>query len=256
MPESSISAFTLAGRTALVTGASRGIGAAIAQGFAQAGARVVGVSRSGGVASGSLTHERCDLAAAGAAAALFERLQKSLGKLHVLVNAAGISLPADEVPTDQRQIARMRTTLETNVVGAYGVVLSALPLMRAAGGGSIINVTSINSVRGFPGNPGYVAAKAALAGLTRALAVDLASDRIRVNAIAPGYVRTGMTEASFSDPALHVQRQRHTVLGRWGEPQDIVGAAVFLASDASAYVTGQELFVDGGWTVNGLLQPG
>ena len=128
--------------------------------------------------------------------------------------------------------------------------------MRRGRRGSIINLTSINSVRGFPGNPGYVAAKAGLAGLTRALAVDLAADGIRVNALAPGYIRTAMTEQSYADPIRNDDRRRHTLLGRWGNPDDVVGGAVFLASDASAYVTGQELFVDGGWTANGLVSSG
>jgi NAD(P)-dependent dehydrogenase (short-subunit alcohol dehydrogenase family) len=166
----------------------------------------------------------------------------------VLVNAAGISLPPSNAETE---LARFRMTLGTDLTGVYATILAAYPLLKTAGG-SIINVTSINSVRGFPGNPGYVAAKAGLAGLTRALAADYAADGIRVNALAPGYVATEMTAKSFADPAMHEDRRRHTMLGRWGQPADMVGAAVFLASDASAYMTGQEIFIDGGWTTKGL----
>jgi NAD(P)-dependent dehydrogenase (short-subunit alcohol dehydrogenase family) len=89
--------------------------------------------------------------------------------------------------------------------------------------------------------------------LTKALALDLAVSQIRVNNLAPGYVRTAMTEGSYNDPALNVQRRKHTMLDRWGEPDDLIGAAVFLASDASAYVTGADIFVDGGWTAKGLV---
>ncbi len=165
------------------------------------------------------------------------------------INAAGISLPRS---SSESELARFRATLATDLTGVYATILAAHPLLKEAGSGSIINVTSINSVRGFPGNPGYVAAKAGLAGLTRALAIDYASDGIRVNALAPGYVATDMTATSFADPAMHEDRRRHTALGRWGNPDDMVGAAVFLASAASAYMTGQELFVDGGWTTKGL----
>jgi NAD(P)-dependent dehydrogenase (short-subunit alcohol dehydrogenase family) len=151
-----------------------------------------------------------------------------------------------------RQQRAAAIPLATDLTGVYATILAAYPLLKAAGSSSIINITSINSVRGFPGNPGYVAAKAGLAGLTRALAVDYASDGVRVNALAPGYVATDMTATSFADPAMHEDRRRHTALGRWGNPDDMVGAAVFLASAASGYMTGQELFVDGGWTTKGL----
>ena len=254
MPEPTTQAGpSLAGRRALVTGASRGIGAALARGLAAAGAAVIAVSRSGGGASPGVLHLHCDLTAPGAVESLMARVLAESPSLDILINAAAISLPAPASGSAEAELARLRETLELDVVAAYALTLAALPALRVSGHGSILNVTSINSVRGFPGNPGYVVAKAALAGLTRALAVDLAPQGIRVNALAPGYVHTAMTATSYADPVLNAQRRRHTLLDRWGEPEDMVGAAVFLASDAAAYVTGQELFVDGGWTINGLV---
>ncbi|HJR55984.1 MAG TPA: SDR family oxidoreductase, partial [Rhizomicrobium sp.] len=170
--------------------------------------------------------------------------------------AAAVSLPGKDGGDVAAEMARFAQTLHTDLVVAYGAILAARLALAASGSASVINITSINSVRGFPGNPGYVASKAGLAGLTRALAVDLAAEKIRVNALAPGYVHTAMTAGSHADPVLHEQRRRHTVLGRWGQPEDMGGAAVFLASDAAAYMTGQEIFVDGGWTVNGLIPSG
>jgi gluconate 5-dehydrogenase len=246
--------FGLDGRIAVVTGASRGVGAAIAAGLTEAGALVYGLSRTVAAPAG-VSALACDLADAAATAGAFATILRQAGRVHVLVNAAAISLPPGKAEFEA-QIERFRQTVNVDLVGAYACISAALPLLRHAGGASVINITSINSVRGFPGNPGYVAAKAGLAGLTRALAIDLAPDGIRVNALAPGYVRTAMTEASFADPVRHEQRRRHTVLGRWGTPDDFVGAAIFLASDASAYMTGQELYVDGGWTVNGLISTG
>ena len=245
MPD--LKAFSLEGKTALVTGASRGIGAAIASGLAAGGATVFGISRSGTAPQG-VTAIACDLSDDAAIRRAFDELLKKSDRLDVLVNAAGVSLPAGT----KDELQRFRDTLATDLTGVYATILAAHPLLKKAGQGSIINVTSINSIRGFPGNPGYVAAKAGLAGLTRALATDYAGDGIRVNALAPGYVATEMTAASFADPAMHEDRRRHTMLGRWGNPDDLVGAAIFLASSASAYMTGQELFVDGGWTTKGL----
>jgi NAD(P)-dependent dehydrogenase (short-subunit alcohol dehydrogenase family) len=239
--------FSLEGKTAVVTGASRGIGAAIAAGLQASGAKVFGISRSG-TAPQHVTAVACDLSDDAAVQRAFDHLTDNGDRLDVLVNAAGISLPAS---AGKSELQRFRDTLATDLTGVYATILAAYPLLKKAGG-SIINVTSINSVRGFPGNPGYVAAKAGLAGLTRALAADYARDGIRVNALAPGYVATEMTAASFADPAMHEDRRRHTMLGRWGNPEDMVGAAIFLASSASAYMTGQELFVDGGWTTKGL----
>jgi gluconate 5-dehydrogenase len=224
----------------------------VAKGLAEAGATVFGLSRSGTAAPGTESIV-CDVADLAAVDRAFRRIGAKAGRLDVLVNAAGISLPrtSDEPAAE---LERFRRTVETDLTATYACVLAARTLLRASGKGAIINLTSINSGRGFPDNPGYVAAKAGLAGLTRALAVDLAADGIRVNSVAPGYVATAMTEASFKDAALNEQRRRHTLLGRWGRPDDMIGAVVFLASDGAAYVTGQEIFVDGGWTVNGLVR--
>ena len=243
--------FSLRGRVAVVTGASRGIGAAVARGLVAAGASVFGISRSGDAVD-AVVPLACDITDDAAVAVAFQHIEAHAGRLDILVNSAGLSLPVAAADR-QAELHRFRKTLELGLTASFACSLAARPLMAKSGGGAIVNVTSINSARGFPNNPGYVAANAGLAGLTRALAVDLAADRIRVNAIAPGYVRTAMTEASFNTPALHEQRRRHTILGRWGTPEDMIGAVVFLASDASAYITGQEIFVDGGWTANGLV---
>jgi NAD(P)-dependent dehydrogenase (short-subunit alcohol dehydrogenase family) len=244
----SLDQFSLQGRLAIVTGASRGIGAAIATGLAEAGARVFGLSRSGTAPDG-IEAISCDLSDDAALRRAMDVFASRHDTLDVLVNAAGISLPPSSAADE---LNRFRQTIATDLTGVYATILAAYPLLKKSGNGSIINVTSINSVRGFPGNPGYVAAKAGLSGMTRALATDFAADGIRVNALAPGYVATAMTAVSFADPAMHEERRRHTMLGRWGDPNDMIGAAIFLASPASAYMTGQEIFVDGGWTTKGL----
>lgn len=244
--------FSLEGKVALVTGASRGIGAALADGLAGAGADVVAVARSPAPRA-PFRHPVRYVAADVAAGldALVAEIVAEHGRIDVLVNAAGVSVPA----TPGKALAAFDATLDINLRAAYAACLAVAPHMAAQGedgGGSIINVTSINSLVGFPGNPGYVAAKGGLRLLTKALAVDLGPHGVRVNALAPGYIHTDMTAASFADPERHAARARHTCLGRWGEVEDLVGAAIFLASDASRYMTGQDLVIDGGWTAKGL----
>lgn len=118
--------------------------------------------------------------------------------------------------------------------------------------GSIINITSLASMFGFSDNPAYVASKAGLKGLTTSLAYDLASKKIRVNAIAPGYIKTEMTKVSWSKIKLRRKRDNRIMLNRWGKPDDVANAALFLASDLASYITGQNICVDGGWSVKGL----
>jgi gluconate 5-dehydrogenase len=227
----------------LVTGASRGIGAALAEALAGAGAAVTGLARAAAPAVPFVNPVRYvvrdvtagidDICAAAAAT----------GRLDILVNAAGITAPG---------VMNFGDTLRTNLIAAHACCESARRHMGQ--GGSIINVTSIASVLGMPGNPAYGAAKGGLRMLTKSLAVDYGRHGIRVNALAPGYIHTAMTDASYQDAARHESRRAHTCLGRWGTVEDLAGAAIFLASDAAAYVTGIDLFVDGGWTAQGLVE--
>ena len=118
--------------------------------------------------------------------------------------------------------------------------------------GSIINITSLNSELAFPDNPAYIAMKGGLKQLTKSLAYDLGKYNIRVNNVGPGYMKTNMTKKSWSDPKTYEERKNKTVLQRWGEPSDLIGVTVFLASNASSYITGQDIYVDGGWLIKGL----
>ncbi len=243
--------FGLSGRVAVVTGASRGIGAALAQGLAGAGARVVGLGRSKAPEwepTATLGYLSCDISEAGAFAASTDEIERKNDGLHVLVNAAGVAHPeSGESPAEH-----FDRLVDVNLKATYACCLAAAEHMKSNRQGSIINITSIASAVGLPENPGYVASKGGLRMMTKALALDLGLHGIRVNNLAPGYVRTAMTEESYQDPARNRLRREHTMLDRWGEPDDLVGAAIFLASDASRYVTGVDLFVDGGWTAKGL----
>ncbi len=242
--------FSLTGKVAIITGASRGIGFALADGMAAAGAKVVAIARSTQPRqpfSQNVQYICAD--ASGAVGPLFDDIAGSHGGINVLVNAAGISL--SNQGQDNAKLDNFEQTLKINLAGPFACCLAARPHMQP--GASIINVTSIGSLMGFPDNPGYVAAKGGLRMMTKALAIDYGSSGIRVNALAPGYIHTDMTAKSFADPALNAQRRKHTCLDRWGTAEDLLGAAIFLASDASSYITGHDLVVDGGWTAKGLV---
>ncbi|MDV7340801.1 SDR family oxidoreductase [Terasakiella sp. A23] len=252
-PFSSSDFFSLDGKVAVVTGGSRGIGAALAFGLAAHGARVyrLGRSREPQLADCErLTYRACDVTDEQALKNVMDEIVAKEGQLDILVNAAGVSFP----PSDELSgVERFRKTIDVNLQGAYQASMLAVDVMKAQqNGGAIVNVTSINSRMGFPGNPGYVASKGGLSAMTRALAVDLGTHHIRVNALAPGYIHTDMTRASYGDPESHDARLSRMVLPRWGQPEDMIGTCVFLCSNAAAYVTGQEIFVDGGWVIKGL----
>lgn len=241
--------FSLSGKTAIVTGASRGIGLAIAQGLCKAGAIVYGMSRSdsSGEQQAEINCLQTDITNAEQFEKNCEQIAGKEGCLDILVNSAGITLPVSDNKHKYEQFSK---TLEVNLTAIYQCSDIAAGFMIH--GGSIINITSIGSFVGFPGNPSYVASKGGVREMTKALALDLAPRNVRVNNIAPGYTRTNMTRKSYDDPNLNKQRLDRMIIKRWGEPEDMVGAAIFLASNASSYMTGADIVIDGGWLAKGL----
>ena len=174
---------------------------------------------------------------------------KNYSSIDILVNNAGITIP--EEPSDY-PTSYWQKTLDINVTAPFLLTKTLMKHLTNQGGASIINITSLNSDLGFPNNPAYVASKSALAGLSRSLAVDFGKKGLRVNSLAPGYIKTDMTGESWDNNEKRQARKNKTCLGRWGTPEDLIGPMLFLASDMSKYVTGQTLFVDGGWTIKGL----
>lgn len=244
--------FDLSGRTALVTGAASGIGQAIAVGLAEAGADVVllanrqppdeTVARVTSVGR-EAEHVVLDLADADAVAPTAQDLL-SRRQVDILVNAAGI---VRREPAAELCESSWRDVLEVNLTAAFTLSrVVAAPMIRR-GHGKIINIASVLSFQGGQLVTSYAASKHGLVGLTRALANEWAADNVQVNAIAPGYIATRFTGPLRSDPERNREILSRIPAGRWGEPDDMSGAAVFLASRASDYVTGHVLAVDGGW---------
>lgn len=241
--------FSLEGRVVLVSGASRGIGLAIAQGLQEVGAQVLGLSRSSAPPNVSFDYQVCDITDGAAFDRLVKRVHADHGRIDGYLHVAGVTNPTSEMTQGDDAFS---VTMDVNLSSAYRCCRSVAHVMAVQKSGSIAVVTSIGSLQGFPGNPAYVASKGGLRMLSKALALDWGGLNIRVNALAPGYIETDMTKGSFNDPAKHEARSARTMLGRWGKASELVGAAIFLMSDASSYITGADLVVDGGWTAKGL----
>jgi NAD(P)-dependent dehydrogenase (short-subunit alcohol dehydrogenase family) len=231
-----------AGRIACVTGASSGLGRAIALALREAGARVVCVSRreADGIAA-----VRADLGDLDAIPDIAAAVAAVHGAPDIVINAAGLNTrqAADDVTPDG-----WRRTLDLNLSAPFFLAQAFAPAMKAKGWGRIVNFASLQTTRAFPGGIAYGASKGGIGQLTRAMAQAWSPHGITANALAPGFFPTELTGPVFADPARAAANAAQTCIGRNGDLADIIGPALFLCSDASAYVTGQILYVDGGYT--------
>ena len=249
----SMQLFDLSGRTALVTGSSRGLGRAIAEGFAAAGASIVLNGSDAGRlasaaaemrASGRPVHEALfDVTDERAIASAFERLDQEGVAIDILVNNAGIQLrrPMVELATDD-----WRRVIETNLTSAFVIGREAARRMIPRGRGKVINIGSLTSELARATVAPYTVAKGGIKMLTRAMTAEWAEHGIQANAIGPGYMLTDMNQALVDNPTFDAWVKGRTPSRRWGKPGELIGTAIFLASEASDYVNGQIVYVDGG----------
>ena len=244
--------FDLSGRVAIVTGANTGIGQGLAVALAQAGADVALVGRTPADETAESVRALgkraaivgADLSTIAPVQEVIDRTVGELGRLDILVNNAGIIRRADALEFSEED---WDAVIDTNLKSVFFLAQAAGRHMIAQGSGKIINIASMLSFQGGIRVPSYTASKSGLAGLTRLLANEWASKGLNVNAIAPGYIATNNTAALQADEERNRKIMERIPSGRWGQPSDLAGAVVFLASDASNYVQGHILAVDGGW---------
>jgi 2-deoxy-D-gluconate 3-dehydrogenase len=249
--------FDLTGRVALVTGGNGGIGLGMARGLAAAGATIAVAGRDrakndaavdriasefGGLAVGFVA----DLAASAACEGLAHEVDARFGRIDILINNAGINI---RKPPHEMSIDEWQRVVDVNLTSVFAVSKAVQPRMKRLGGGKIINIGSMTSIFGASFAPAYAATKGAVVQLTKSLALAWAADNIQVNAILPGWFETDLTrEARRQIDGLHEKVLARIPHGRWGEPDDMAGTAIWLASGASDYVTGAAIVVDGGYS--------
>jgi gluconate 5-dehydrogenase len=253
----STSLFSLAGRRALITGSSQGIGFALAQGLAQAGAELVLNGRDEAKlaqaadrlrAQGAVVHTSpFDVTDHAGVRAAVDGFEADTGPIHILINNAGMQHRAalEDFPADA-----FEKLLQTNVASVFHAGQACARHMIGRGSGKIINIASVQSALARPGIAPYTATKGAVTNLTKGMATDWAKHGLNCNAIAPGYFDTPLNAALVADPEFSTWLEKRTPAGRWGQVGELVGAAVFLASDGASFVNGHTLYVDGGITAS------
>ncbi|MFD2371441.1 SDR family NAD(P)-dependent oxidoreductase [Brevibacillus sp. GCM10020057] len=250
--------FDLTGKTAIVTGAGRGIGRALAIGLSEAGAQVAVVARTENdlqetvqaiEAMGKVAHPiKADLTEPGAADKVVAQTTEALGGLHILVNNAGMNLRKKALEVTEEDWDRV---VDLNLKAAFFMAQAAGKVMCEQRYGRIVNIASVAGVVALRTGVAYGSSKAGLIHMTRVLALEWSKFGVNINAIAPWYFRTPLTEALLQDEAYVQEILQRTPSGRIGDVEDLVGPAIFLASDAAAYITGQTIPVDGGMTIYG-----
>jgi len=245
----------LEGKTALITGASRGLGRAMAVALAQAGARLILVSRDleqlrqtaelVSKAGAEAKVFKADVTSESDIASLENQVKASVGNIHILINNAGINI---RKPITDFTLDEWRKVLDTNLTSVFLMCRAFVPHMKGAGYGRIINLTSTMSHVSIPHRSAYSASKTGLLGLTRALALELAPERITVNGISPGPFATEMNKPLMNDPKINAEFTAKIPLGRWGRVEEVGQLAVYLCCEEAGFVTGTDVLIDGGWT--------
>ena len=246
--------FCIKNKVFVITGAGNGIGYFLANELLKRSSIVFAIDKTFSriIKKKNYFAIKCDITNQTQLETACKKITTKKKKIDVLINNAGITLP--NMSTNNYSLVNWKKTLDVNLTGAFLCSQIFGKIMKRQRSGSIINITSINAELGFPNNPAYIASKGGLKMLTKSLAKDLGKYGIRVNNLGPGYFVTNMTKISYENKKSRIARQRHTLLNRWGNVTDLVGPCIFLSSNASEYVTGQDLYVDGGWTVNGLIE--